>query len=264
MKEVHSASISSEAPGPTACEEKPDDSPAVFKADQASDEVKSGHKEPSPPDEMSDEADLGEPISGLLDTANTDVMSQGSLRTPNQAPRAGFNTSPSPRSPQSAAQVQWMVTNRMRVQLRALGYNEADIQLLEPERAAAILSRSIKRPSRGVPESWKRSPKAQRGLSIRQGLEGGCRAIMSAPGVIVPSAIGLSAMVVLIFHNMHRSTTGTSRPVRANLGRIAGLGKRVTPPRKLVRRRTTPSSSGFWIDERIDDFVDWLREVFSK
>lgn len=57
---------------------------------------------------------------------------------------------------QGTASVQFMITQRMRGSLSMLGYSEDDINQLQPDRAAAIISRRIKRPSSGMPASWTR------------------------------------------------------------------------------------------------------------
>ena len=56
--------------------------------------------------------------------------------------------------------MQFMVTQRMKAELAALGYSEAEAQILDPQRAAAIIEHSIRRPSRGVPASWNRAAAA--------------------------------------------------------------------------------------------------------
>ena len=57
----------------------------------------------------------------------------------------------------SVASVQFMITQRMRGQLEMLGFTEQDINKLQPDRAAAIISRKIRRPRGGMPASWTRS-----------------------------------------------------------------------------------------------------------
>eukprot|EP00966_Prymnesium_polylepis_P133121 3076750-Prymnesium_polylepis.1 len=44
----------------------------------------------------------------------------------------------------------------MKAELAALGYEDAEIAALEPERAAAIIARGIARPGKGVPQKWNR------------------------------------------------------------------------------------------------------------
>ena len=61
------------------------------------------------------------------------------------------------------ASVQFMVTNAMAESLRELGYSEADIAAVNPERAAAIIANNIMCPSSGLPEAWKRGAKVGRG-----------------------------------------------------------------------------------------------------
>lgn len=55
-----------------------------------------------------------------------------------------------------AAKMQWVITNAMKSKMRSLGYFAEEIEGLDPERAAAIVDRSIRRPSKGVPHAWMR------------------------------------------------------------------------------------------------------------
>lgn len=91
------------------------------------------------------------------------------------------DTAPAP--PAQDAGVQFMVTNKMKAQLEALGYLEEEIAQLQPERAAAIIARSIARPSRGVPKTW-----------MRRQPFGGLRKLISSTPVssqLEPAAVGL-------------------------------------------------------------------------
>ena len=63
----------------------------------------------------------------------------------------------------NTASVQFMITQRMRGSLEMLGYNDADISALAPDRAAAIIERKIRRPRGGVPKNWTRSGNASPG-----------------------------------------------------------------------------------------------------
>ena len=73
---------------------------------------------------------------------------------PMPASRMGASKA-APSSPR-AAKMQWVVTNAMKAKMRTLGYSSEDIDSLHPERAAAIVDRSIRRPSKGVPAAWTR------------------------------------------------------------------------------------------------------------
>ena len=63
----------------------------------------------------------------------------------------------------SKASLQWFVTNGMKEQLSSLGYTPEEVKRLEPERARAIIDRSIRRPAKGVPASWTRNNRSSRG-----------------------------------------------------------------------------------------------------
>lgn len=53
----------------------------------------------------------------------------------------------------------------MKTKLFELGYTPSDVASLNPERAAAIIDNAIRRPSQGVPETWKRRGGSSRGSS---------------------------------------------------------------------------------------------------
>ena len=73
----------------------------------------------------------------------------------------GILTAVLTRAQGNVASMQFMITQKMREQLFSLGYSARDISALEPERAAAIIQRSIQRPSHGMPSSWARSEKTR-------------------------------------------------------------------------------------------------------
>jgi len=122
--------------------------------------------------------------------------------------------------PPDASSVQFMITNRMKGQLADLGYSPSEVRLLAPERARAIISRSIRRPSRGVPKEWQRA--AGRGGSGGAGGLGGL--IRPIKLVVGPAllAYALYAAEPELFNEMiapvkqfaHRSIMG----VRQRLG----------------------------------------------
>ena len=54
----------------------------------------------------------------------------------------------------SSAQVQGMVTGRMRQALMALGYRSAEIDMINPEIAKVVITRGLERPRQGMPPAW--------------------------------------------------------------------------------------------------------------
>jgi hypothetical protein len=51
-----------------------------------------------------------------------------------------------------------MITQKMRKVLeKKLGYLREEVDLMEPQIAAVLIERSLPRPSKGIPESWKRT-----------------------------------------------------------------------------------------------------------
>ena len=102
---------------------------------------------------------------------------------------AALGESPRPRPTGAGAgdaSMQFMVTQRMKAELMALGYSEAEAQRLNPQRAAAILEHSIRRPSRGVPSSWNRAAGGRKSLGRAIGRS--CAAIARA-GVLASGAL---------------------------------------------------------------------------
>eukprot|EP00967_Tisochrysis_lutea_P051177 scaffold63129_cov33-Tisochrysis_lutea.AAC.1 len=114
-------------------------------------------------------------------------------KRPVSRPYAGspLRASGGPPTGRSAASMQFMITMRMKEQLRGLGYLPSEIANLDPQRAAAIIDRSIPRPSRGVPDSW---------------LVNGRAARRRRPGAILKAAaagmvkVGFSASLGLILY----------------------------------------------------------------
>jgi len=153
--------------------------------------------------------------------------------------------------PKSSAEVQFMVTNKMKEELKALGYDEADVTLLQPERAAAIITRSIKRPPSGVPDAWNRSSRL-RGLSAR--VRKFRPAVMSAvrlPSKLQsrPAAFGGLAVLLSIFALI------SGKPL------TAGKPKPAYFPTKEFE---VVSESPFWIDRQLDKLEAWLKNKLTK
>lgn len=90
--------------------------------------------------------------------------------------------------------VQFMITAIMKQQLVDLGYSEADIESLNPQRAAAIIDNNIHCPSQGVPSTWKRS-------SARGGKSRGFLS-QAVGGLTQLATFGLAAAVALHFCGM--------------------------------------------------------------
>lgn len=111
-------------------------------------------------------------------------------------------TRPALRSRDPAA-VQFMITQEMRASLRRLGYSDADINSLVPERAAAIIDNQIARPSRGVPPSW------QRGAGGRRSAKGGGVFGKAVGGVTQLAAFGLATALALHFSGMDLGEAST-------------------------------------------------------
>jgi hypothetical protein len=88
----------------------------------------------------------------------------------------------------SASSLQFMITLRMKEQLRGLGYLTSEIAGLHPQRAAAIIDRSIPRPMSGVPASWLASSRAASRLGPVKVLK---RAVAGAAKISLTASAGL-------------------------------------------------------------------------
>ena len=91
--------------------------------------------------------------------------------------------------------MQFVITQKMRSQLADLGYSSSEVDALNTERAAAIIRHKIKRPARGVPDSWSSPPK---GKSVPNPMRAAVRALgaVTKPiGGLLPG--GVAGPVVL-------------------------------------------------------------------
>ena len=100
------------------------------------------------------------------------------------------------------ASVQFMITSGMRLSLQELGYSDADIDALVPERAAVIIDNGIRCPTQGVPTSWKRG--GGRGRKQGNGLVS-----KTLSGVYRFCAFGVATAVALHFSGMDLGEVST-------------------------------------------------------
>eukprot|EP00965_Chrysotila_dentata_P032409 1080452-Pleurochrysis_carterae.AAC.5 len=233
------------------------------------------------PDDADDDADdddddedggLDDPFAlPSVDSAATNAKaSSAAARTPRgdrprASSRAASTTSSS--SSSSTASVQFMTTSSMRTKLEALGYSPTEAAALDPERAAAILRHSIRRPEGGVPQRWnRRAPPTARGplalartavRSTSACVQRVCRALGGAAkplslSLLVAAATALVMSGVLdvppLKQTLMRSKV-TARPARAL------AQSKVT--RAHVRDRE--EESDLWLDRQVDRLIDWAR-----
>eukprot|EP01040_Poterioochromonas_malhamensis_P007583 gene7583-8186_t len=68
------------------------------------------------------------------------------------------------RKNKNSAEIQFMITNKMRNTLiQDLGYLSSEVDNMEPQIAAVVIERSLKRPRKGMPASWRKNTNNDRG-----------------------------------------------------------------------------------------------------
>jgi len=169
------------------------------------------------------------------------------------AEAAAEGTSPTPAAPSTSdtAQVQFMVTRRMQARLAQLGYSQSESEVLAPERAAAIIERSIRRPAGGVPAAWKRGARGSPGgFSILNR----CGKAIASGGGRLKAAIPAICLAPLVWHVSQRKPAAK----RVALAPVAAL---ITPPSAPA----PPLAPGeYWLDRQFDRFIDWLTLQIAK
>jgi hypothetical protein len=90
------------------------------------------------------------PMLGLPPPPPSRVAEQSASELPRRRPP------PPSESSADSNSVQFMITNKMQDELRALGYTSAEIRTLAPERARVLIAHNIKRTRQGVPKHWQR------------------------------------------------------------------------------------------------------------
>ena len=116
----------------------------------------------------------------------------------------------------NTASVQFMITQRMRGSLEMLGYNDADISALAPDRAAAIIERKIRRPRGGVPKNWTRSGNASPGrLGKTLGRWFGLYLPITLSGLCLADPGACSAAIAAAVAVARRALDAASAPPRA-------------------------------------------------
>ena len=160
-----------------------------------------------------------------------------------------------PPPPAGPASVQWVVTQKMRMQLSKLGYSQEEIGKLDPERAAAIIRRGITRPARGVPGGWSKGVQQQGSKGIRSAVGLGQSLLAKTKGVpggpIAPAvALALGALTLVL----KRGGGGPNVLVKR------AVGPSVTEP--LLEKSNT--SDELWLDRQIDRLIAFLKDILGK
>ena len=182
--------------------------------------------------------------------ASAEAAAAGAEEVPAAAP-----VDPPPPPPAGPASVQWVVTQKMRMQLSKLGYSQEEIGKLDPERAAAIIRRGITRPARGVPGGWSKGVQQQGSKGIRSAVGLGQSLLAKTKGVpggpIAPAvALALGALTLVL----KRGGGGPSVLVKR------AVGPSVTEP--LFEKSNT--SDELWLDRQIDRLIAFLKDILGK
>ena len=182
--------------------------------------------------------------------ASAEAAAAGAEEVPAAAP-----VDPPPPPPAGPASVQWVVTQKMRMQLSKLGYSQEEIGKLDPERAAAIIRRGITRPARGVPGGWSKGVQQQGSKGIRSAVGLGQSLLAKTKGVpggpIAPAvALALGALTLVL----KRGGGGPSVLVKR------AVGPSVTEP--LLEKSNT--SDELWLDRQIDRLIAFLKDILGK
>ena len=160
-----------------------------------------------------------------------------------------------PPPPAGPASVQWVVTQKMRMQLSKLGYSQEEIGKLDPERAAAIIRRGITRPARGVPGGWSKGVQQQGSKGIRSAVGLGQSLLAKTKGVpggpIAPAvALALGALTLVL----KRGGSGSSVLVKRAMA--------PSVPEPLFEERN--NSDELWLDRQIDRLIAFLKDILGK
>ena len=159
-------------------------------------------------------------------------------------------------SSRDTAEVQFMITNKMKAQLSELGYTDDETEQLAPERARAIIEKSIRRPRAGVPAAWNRGAKKPPMLG-RQLL-----AIRSRGAALVSKAKakgGLAGLVCLV------GAGATAAAVLSKQGGVSAESVARTVEEILDDADDeTPQEEGLWLDRQYDKLVAALKRMLTK
>ena len=182
--------------------------------------------------------------------ASAEAAAAGAEEVPAAAP-----VDPPPPPPAGPASVQWVVTQKMRMQLSKLGYSQEEIGKLDPERAAAIIRRGITRPARGVPGGWSKGVQQKGSRGIRSAVGLGQSLLAKTKGVpggpIAPAvALALGALTLVL----KRGGSGSSVLVKRAMA--------PSVPEPLFEERN--NSDELWLDRQIDRLIAFLKDILGK
>lgn len=215
-----------------------------------------------------DVADANNAAVDLEDAAPAEADLEGAALAEGAEQDAGPAVEEDP-APRGGASMQWVITHKMRAQLVELGYDDAEIDALNGERAAAIIRNSIRKPMRGVPAGWNAPAGRTGGSPIRT-------AVRSLGAVGKPIGRALSTKVggaVAIGGTLAAFAALGSRGAVPSVGR--GLLKRASAAPKVFEPEDEPpatsdwtpppaSTEEYWLDRQIDNLIKLVKALLGK
>lgn len=215
---------------------------------------------PSPPSETSevsaeapekpklDDRDPAEVASEAVEAANAAAEEVAAHEEPAKkeaAPRDVFTGHPVDGSKRYAkeksgtASMQWVITKSMRRELSGLGYTGDEVENLDPQRAAQIIKLKIQRPTRGMPDRWRKDYNTSPVLTL----------LRNAKAAGVP--VLLAALAIWGVSMMGGGGGAPAASSRAHMSRVvepSDVDKFVPAPDRL------------WLDVQIDRIEWWWRQ----
>ena len=204
-------------------------------------------------------ADVEESVNDEQSTAHTDLQDQDLQDDENIDPNPTLEAQPEPTpqppqvpTPTRKIGVQWVVTKAMKAQLRALGYSTDEVNKLDPERASAIIDKSIRRPIRGVPDAWNRRKQSRGPLAMFR------KCVFGNPLVSIALLLASGLTTAGLTHQ------GVF-PQRAR-SKLAPPMPPPPPPAATTTRRRRPASNpdDLWLDRKIDETGAWLMDLYDN
>lgn len=151
-----------------------------------------------------------------------------------------------------AARMQYMVTKKMRAQLDELGYESAEIDALNAERAAAIIARGISRPSRGVPPAWNSRARVRPFRGVMRRIGDPVKVLVTSQTSSVTLLASLvAALAAYTMRFVGRNVKPDMLPLQAktSMSRFDGF---------------VPSDADMWLDRVIDDTISRIKLALKR
>jgi len=203
---------------------------------------------PSPAAPASADDYAGDPVEAAADEDEADDFAEEEEEMEEEEEAEAEAAAPASAADEAAPGVQFVVTNKMKAELAALGYSAEEVAGLSAERASAIISRKIERPGRGVPATWNRRTGGGPLSKLAVGGKSALRALTSGKGLAFSGVAAILAAILGL-----------------GLGGAGGGGSKVAAaapvaeePVATPSRRREPEAE-LWLDRMIDRAIDRIR-----